>query len=156
MKRNLIIFAGLILAAFMFLGAGFAQDLKPAPDFTTESLNKEKLTLSQFKNVKPVLIVFWTTWCPFCRAQLKVLNEKSAQISSDGVELMAINIGESQERVQKFVAANKYSFKVFMDKDSAIAEKYDVIGIPLYKLIDKAGNIIAEDNSLPDYKKLLK
>ncbi len=153
MKRFL---TALIFSVFVLTGITFARDLKVAPDFTAQGLNKEKATLSQYKNKKPVMIIFWTTWCPFCVSQLKVLNSKFAQISADGVELMAINIGESEERVKKFITNNRLFFKVFLDKDSSIAEKYEVIGIPLYKLIDKKGNIVAEDNSLPDYKKLLK
>jgi len=156
MRKFFNIFVGAFFIVSILVSSVFSQEVKPAADFTLEGLNKEKVTLSQYKNKKPVILIFWTTWCPFCMNQLKGLNEKYAQIKADGIEVLAINIGESADRIKKFAANKKYLFKIFLDEDSSVAEKYEVVGIPLYKIIDKSGNIVGEDNSLPDYKKLLK
>ena len=71
----------------------------------------------------------------------------------DGVKLLAIDIGESEETVKRFIEKNHYEFTVLLDQDSAVAERYGVMGIPTYVLINKSGAIVEQQNEFPaDYK----
>jgi len=127
-----------------------------ADDFNLSDLNNKKVSLSKLRG-RSVVLFFWTTWCPFCRRELKALNNMYADLTKDGIELLAINIEEPAYKVDNFVKTNKFVFRVLLDKDMAVAESYEILGVPTYVLIDKKGHIVFEDHYFPqkEYKDLI-
>lgn len=127
-----------------------------AKDFTLLDLENKESSLSSLKG-KSVVLFFWTTWCPFCRKELKELNGMYADLKKDGIELLAIDTGEPLDKVDKFVKSYNLAFRVFLDKDMAVAESYEILGVPTYILIDKKGYIVFKDNQFPqkEYKNLI-
>lgn len=158
MKKQIASWAAWVLVFWFLSGCASAQE-KPtaAQDFTLKGLDKSSFTLSAYKDKKPVLLFFWTTWCPFCRKELKVLNDRYPQIIKDGYEIAVINVQESTAKVENFAESNKFSFMIFLDSDANVAQSYGIIGIPTYVLIDKQGIIRFEGNSFPEeeYKRLV-
>ncbi|MFA4842217.1 MAG: TlpA disulfide reductase family protein [Candidatus Omnitrophota bacterium] len=159
MKNYLKPISLLCLLVLLLSSCGFAQESKnklPVPDFQLQDLVGETVSLSDYKGKQPVLLFFWTTWCPFCRKELKVLNEKHASLTRDGLEVLAIDIGEPWEKVDNFVKSFGLNFLVLLDKDTNTAEAYDIVGVPTFVLVDKKGNIVFKDNFFPArYKDLL-
>jgi len=154
MRRYLgVVIAAVVLSA----GISFAVAAQPAPDFQLNSLNNETITLSSFKNNKAVLLMFWTTWCPYCRDQLMSLNDKYAQLSKEGMEVLTINVGESPEKVAKFTKLRNLSLPLLLDRSSSVANSFEIMGVPTYILVDKKGYIAAEDNYFAEgkYKDLI-
>ena len=127
-----------------------------AKDFTLLDLENKEASLSNLKG-RSIVLFFWTTWCPFCRKELKELNGMYADLKRDGIELLAIDIGESLDKVANFVKTNKFVFRVLLDKDMAVAESYGILGVPTYVLIDKKGHVVFEDHYFPqkEYKALV-
>jgi peroxiredoxin len=164
MKKYRLIFVVMFLV-FGFLCTASAQRVEklqgrlpiPAPDFELADINQDTYTLSNYKNQQPVLLFFWTTWCPYCRRELNTLNNMYATLSKDGIEVLAINIGELPSRVESFVKGYYLAYRVLLDKDTSVSNSYGVIGVPTYTLIDKSGNIVFQDNFLPrqEYKDLI-
>lgn len=148
----------LIFALFLILQNQtlLAKEAYLALDFRLPDLNQNTINLSEYKDKQPVLLFFWTTWCPFCLRQLKVLNDKSEEIRGYDLEVLAINIGENPNRVARFAKINRLFFKVLLDLDNTVAESYGILGVPTYILVDKSGRVIYQDNTFPPYKKLLK
>jgi len=134
-----------------------AQSLyKDALDFSLPSLNDEKVSLEDF-NDKPLILLFWTTWCPYCRRAINLLNQKYDEIKGSGIEILGINIEEPKQKIEKFLEEYPIKFKILLDKDGKTAYTYRVLGIPYYVLIDKNKKIKFEANYLPkDYKEILK
>ncbi|MCM8782903.1 MAG: TlpA family protein disulfide reductase, partial [Candidatus Omnitrophica bacterium] len=134
-----------------------AQSLyKEAGNFHLYSLGGEKINLSDFKS-KPVILFFWTSWCPYCRQAMRLLNQSYSEIKEAGIEVLGINISESEERVNNFLKKFPVHFKVLMDKTGEVAFTYRVLGVPNYVLIDKEGKIKFQANYLPsDYRELLR
>ena len=62
---------------------------------------------------------------------------------------MAINTGESAQKVNSFVAGLGLGFKNLLDRDAQVAYDYNVLGVPTYFLISKEGKIIFKGNTLP-------
>ena len=58
------------------------------------------------------------------------------------IELLAINIGESANRVRKFTQSFNLSFPVLLDQSSFVSDRYDILGVPTYVIINKAGKIV--------------
>lgn len=148
-------FFGLILCASFAMPLE-AKELSQAPDFTLNDTRQESVTLSSYKGKSAVLLFFWATWCPFCREELKTLNSRYADLVKDNVEVLAIDIGESQYRVEKFIRSYALLFRMLLDKDSSVAYSYDIVGVPTLVLIDKKGKVVFQGHTFPkEYKKLL-
>lgn len=119
-------------------------------------LNAEKTDISSYKG-RPVLLFFWTTWCPYCREEIIMLNRLAPQMQKEGIEVFAVNVGEPDNKVFSFVGKNMLTLRVLLDRDGMAADNYDVFGVPTYIILDKAGEVASRQNSFPkDYKSLLK
>ncbi len=155
MKKYVI---GILLFLILAQAVSAAEELRLAPDFKLADAYNKEYSLSSYKEKQPVILLFWATWCPFCRKELSGLKDRYPQLVKQGFELFAVDVGESESKVDKFAKANSLNFKILLDKDTRVAESYDVLGIPTYILIDKAGHIISVDHSFPEeqYKELIK
>lgn len=134
-----------------------AED-NPAPDFQLSDIKNNVVSLSSYRNKQPVLLLFWTTWCPYCRKELRLLNQLYPQLEKDGLEVLAIDIGEAKYKVENFIASYGLVFKVLLDKDNSVAESYELMGVPTYVLINKKQEVVFQANSFPqdEYKELIK
>lgn len=145
-----------LVSIFLFSNQAYAKKLDMAPDFTLQSIHQDMITLSSFKNEQSVLLFFWATWCPYCQKELNVLNSNYSQLQKDGVELLAIDSGELMTTVQAFVDSLLLAYPVIVDSDQSVTNSYRIIGVPMYVLVNKNGEIIFQDNFFPrDYNDLL-
>jgi peroxiredoxin len=130
---------------------------KLAPDFTLYDIYQDAYTLSSYRDKQPLMLLFWTTWCPFCRNELKVLNGIYSSLAEDGIEVLAVNVGELSNVVENFVRGYNLAYRVLLDRDSRVAGLYGLIGVPTYILINKRGEVVFKDNYFPanEYKDLL-
>lgn len=106
------------------------------------------MPLRRFAGTKPVLLVFWATWCPYCNAAVPAINEIQARFSGR-LQVLAIDFMESREKVKAFMKAKNVTYLVLFDSDGEVARQYRVVGIPTYILLDKRGRIVYFDNALP-------
>lgn len=134
----------------------FAGTQALAPQFELQDIHKGKVSLSSFKDTQPVLLFFWTTWCPFCRKELNIVNEKYQELVADGVEVLAIDVGEPGYKVENYLKKSPVNFKVLLDADTTVSNSYDVLGVPTFVLVDKKGYILFQGNNFPEsYKRLI-
>jgi len=108
-----------------------------APDFTLKELGGSDLTLSDLKG-KRVFVNFWATWCPPCRAEMPHIQAVYEE-KEDDVVFLAINLGESESKVEAFLEKNGYTFPVLMDPKGQTASLYLVRAIPTSYVIDADG-----------------
>ena len=72
-----------------------------APDFTLYNLQGEKLTLSELRG-KRVVLNFWATWCPPCKAEMPHMQKYYAKYSEeDNVEIVGVNLTYGKEKVER-------------------------------------------------------
>lgn len=128
-----------------------------APDFTLPNLNQKQVSLGNYKNKKPVIVLFWTTWCPYCQKALKDLSAMYPSIKKDGFELLAIDVGESELKAKKFIERNSIVFPVLLDERAETADSYGILGVPTYFIIDKEGIVRFKQNYFPKdkYKQII-
>ena len=127
-----------------------AKQFSEAQVFTLNDLSGKAVSLSDYRDKKPVVLIFWTTWCPYCRMALKSLKDSEYVSQSKDFELLAVNVGESKSKVENFVKANGFRFKVLLDLDSQVADSYGLLGVPTYYVINKSGLIVFEGNRLQE------
>ncbi|MFA4854902.1 MAG: TlpA disulfide reductase family protein [Candidatus Omnitrophota bacterium] len=152
MPRKGAIFLSTVLI-FLVLGL---TNMALAQDIILDELNAKPVNFSGYKG-KPAMLFFWTTWCTYCRQEIKTLNQMSPQLSKEGITVFAVNVGESDYIVRRFINKNMIMLRVLLDKNSAAAYHYELIGVPTYIILDKTGSVIWHGNIFPtDYKKLFK
>jgi peroxiredoxin len=115
---------------------------KKAPDFVLTDLNGQKFRLSDHKGKRPVLIIFSTTWCTFCKAEIPNFKSLYASYAKQGLEIINIDIQESKEKVARFVAKNELPYRTLLDEDGTVSGVYEVRGVPTMVLVDKNGMIV--------------
>lgn len=111
---------------------------KKAPEFTLNTITGQTKTIGRQQNV--TVINFWATWCPPCREEMPDLNQFYQGHKQD-IDFYAINIQESQAKVNDFIHANQLVFPVLLDLNGAIAKLFQINAIPTTVVIDKHGII---------------
>lgn len=142
--------AFILLLSFLSFENVFA-----AFDFTLDTAGGKTVSLKEAKG-KGVILFFFTTWCPYCRQKFPSLSKDYETFRREGIELFVIDAGESQAKVSSFLSKAQPPFDVLLDKSTAVAEAYGVVGVPTFILISKSGVVVYEGNDLPgNYKELL-
>ena len=111
-----------------------------APDFELDNLEGQTISLGDLRG-SPVLVNFWATWCPPCRAEMPYLEEVYKEWSGKGVAFLAINMGESSSQVGEFIQSHTLALPVLLDARQDIAQRYNIQYIPTTFFIDKDGII---------------
>ncbi|MCX8061364.1 MAG: TlpA family protein disulfide reductase, partial [Anaerolineales bacterium] len=112
-----------------------------APDFTLESTTGNSLTLSSQQG-KPVILNFWASWCPPCRAEMPTLQAVYEQYGTQFV-LLGIN-ASTQDRLPsayQLIAEMKLTFPILLDTNGATVAAYRVSSFPTTFFIDRKGII---------------
>ena len=100
-----------------------------APDFSLQDTAGKTHRLSDYRG-KPVIINFWTTWCPPCREELPSMNRAWHQLEQEGVAMLAINMGEDEDTIFVFSADYPTDFPILMDQTGEVIEQWPVKGLP--------------------------
>jgi len=112
----------------------------PAPDFRLQDLNGREVSLGGLRG-RPVLIVFGTTWCPYCREEIPRIKEIYAKGRGKNLEVLNVYINEADRKVADFAARYALPYPVLLDRDGKVAERYQVRGVPMLVLVNGQGNI---------------
>jgi thiol-disulfide isomerase/thioredoxin len=115
--------------------------VQSAPNFTLTNLDSETVSLSDFKG-KNVYLNFWASWCGPCKLEMPDLEKISQEYQDKDLVVLAVNVGENQNKVQAFMDANEFSFPVLLDPQGKAAKTYKVSSIPVSIFINEEGIIV--------------
>ncbi len=127
------------IGAFFLVGPRFSSGA--APDFTLSTragAGGQSLSLSDLKG-RVVVLDFWASWCPPCRAAIPALEKIHRDYQSHGVAVIGINVSDNADP-HEFMASMNATYTVLVDNGTA-ARAYRVRGIPTLVVIDKSGKI---------------
>jgi peroxiredoxin len=127
---------------FRRLGFTYYGKVATPPDFTALTLSGAPARLADTKG-KIVILNFWATWCPPCKAEMPSLEALWKAMKDKDFTIMGVSGGESLETVKSFVEAGGYSYPIFADPSNGIAAKYGVRAIPTTLILNKDGGVIA-------------
>ena len=156
MKRILLIAAGLFFSLGVLAQKNNQDDpdsqyatemLKPgvaAPDFALNDINGKQVKLSDFRG-KTVVLIFWASWCPDCRAEVPLIKEMYAAANLRKVAFVSVSFDRKEEAFRSYVTENELPGVQLFDaagkKDSAVSASFHVRWIPAIYLIGPDGKV---------------
>ena len=114
---------------------------RATPEISLPTLDGRMFRLSEQLG-KPVIVNFWATWCPPCRAELPAFEEVYKNHRSDGLVIVGVDIAEPQDVVTKFVADMGLTFPIALDSDGEALALYRVQGLPTTLFVGRDGTIL--------------
>jgi len=112
----------------------------PTPALALNTLQGEAVDLKQYRG-KLTLVQFWATYCTPCRIEMPSMNRLQAKLGEDFV-ILAVDMGEEVDEVQRFVDEVKPEFTILMDVDGSALAEWKVFAAPSSFLISKEGKIL--------------
>lgn len=112
-----------------------------APEIDLRTLSGAPFQLSTLKG-RPVVVTFWGSWCPPCRAEFPELMAALLRHGSAGLAIVAVNQRDqelSTKDVQRFVDEMGVGFPVLLDVRGRSRRNYRLLGLPTTVFIDTAG-----------------
>ena len=132
-----------------------------APEFSLTELGGNTVALKDYEG-KPVVLVFWQTTCTWCSYQMPFIQEAANKFAGSGLVVLAVNVGESAEKVKTYKDQGKYTLTFVLDKDATTNTDYCVPAFPATVFISKQGTIksaklgaFQTENELEEYLKQL-
>ena len=98
--------------------------------------------MNSLRGKSPFFLVFWATWCGYCKQELPDLKAFTQEYQNE-IEVLAVASGESREIIKDYIKENNINFSMVLDEDRKIWNQYFVRGTPSHFLISSSGEIIA-------------
>lgn len=138
---RLLLMAALLAAFVGTVGCSKkSEQQKTASPVAATTIDGAKISLEQYKG-KVVLLDFFATWCPPCRASVPHLVELSNKYSSAGLQVVGLSVDEDVESLKKFVAEYKIPYPVAVASEET-KTAYAVRSIPHLFIINRKGEIV--------------
>jgi peroxiredoxin len=142
-----------VVGGILLAGATWAQADK-APDFSLQDLNGKTVKLADLKG-KAVILDFWATWCPPCRAEIPDLDTLYKEYKKKGATIVGVALDEGGKTA---ILAGMKKYKLSLDYPiligtQDISKLYGGIdAIPTTFILDKRGNIVNKYIGLQEKK----
>ena len=134
---------GIVFAAAMIAfspASVLPQDVK-APQFELRDINGRIVRLSDYKG-KVVLINFWATWCPPCRAEMPDLVRLQREHARQGLQIIGITYPpESKTRVRRFARSLKVNYPIILGSRQIKVRFSSEETLPLTVVINRDGKV---------------
>lgn len=88
-----------------------------------------------------VLIDFWASWCPPCKAAFPALNELHDKYAAKGLTILGVGVDEKRADMESFLKKNAARFTVLRDAAQKLVSFTKVETMPTSILIDAAGKV---------------
>lgn len=90
---------------------------------------------------EPTLLVFFTTWCSYCPAELRRARELLGEAEALGIQVYFINVGETREVVESFEPLLGLGDVVLLDQHGALAKSLRIDSYPSFVALDSRSRI---------------
>lgn len=114
-----------------------------APDFNLQALDGSTVSLGSTLQEGPCVVVFWATWCTYCKELLDLVNEMYGQYRDQGLRALAItqDSPRSKSKVASLVSGRGWEFPVLFDPDKSVSRSWRVVALPTLFVVSQDGQI---------------
>jgi peroxiredoxin len=132
-----------ILGGFFLGTAGAVSSGDKAPDFQLQTLKGEEVALDDYLDQQPLLLVFWTTWCPYCEKEIPEIESLNSEYGSNGLAVLGVNTSwnDSRARAVSFVEKHQPNYPMAYDEGGEVSKQFSIRGVPTLVLIDREGKV---------------
>jgi thiol-disulfide isomerase/thioredoxin len=109
-----------------------------APPLQALDMQGKSWTLADFRG-RAVVLNFWATWCPPCRAEMPSLQQLAEIYGPEQLQVLALNVGEGPRRIAQYLQSSGLELTVLLDPKSEIARAWEARVLPTTILIDAEG-----------------
>lgn len=111
-----------------------------APDFRLTTLQGQDISLQQLRG-DIVVLDFWATWCPPCRASVSELKDLTRKYANAKVVLISVSADKDEKAWREFVAKKNMDWPQYRDTNDSVISSFSVHAFPTYLVIDGDGII---------------
>ncbi|MCZ8294034.1 MAG: TlpA disulfide reductase family protein [Hylemonella sp.] len=111
---------------------------QPVPALRALDLQGKTWTLADLRG-RAVVLNFWATWCPPCRAEMPSLQQLAEIYGPDQLLVLAINVGEGPRRITQYLQSSGLELTVLLDPQSEATKAWGANVLPTTILIDAGG-----------------
>ena len=118
---------------------------KPVPDFSATDLNGKPISLQDYRG-KVVLLDFWAVWNSFCISDILNLKRIYDTYKDRGFDIIGVSLDTDETKLRDYLKENQIPWRQIFtgqERQSPLAQQYDIRSIPVRWLIDTDGNLIA-------------
>ena len=135
--RRMIWVAGLFLAST----AAHAQEAQKAPPLALKGIRGRTVRLSDYKG-RVVLLNFWATWCPPCRAEMPDLVKMQREYAKQGLQVVGVTYPpETVSRVRRFARRLGVNYPIALGTKEIKSLFARTDTLPVTVVIDRDGSI---------------
>jgi peroxiredoxin len=136
--------------------AGAREESKPAPEFSLTDLQGTALSLSSYKG-KVLVLNFWATWCPPCRAEIPDFIEAYRELKDKGLEILGLSVDSlSAAALGEWVQKAGLNYPIAMATEKIILDYQPGDFIPTTIIIDRRGLIRYRQSSMMNKETLVR
>lgn len=108
------------------------------PDFSVRTSTGEEITSEKLAG-RVVVLDFWATWCPPCRASVPELKELTLKYPADRLAVISVSSDSDQEQWKKFISDKQMTWPQYIDSDHHMTKLFGIRAFPTYIIIDGDG-----------------
>jgi thiol-disulfide isomerase/thioredoxin len=136
---------GVVALLWVACAGSAAQELTPWTSGPTPLLELTdhrgtQHTLTAYRH-RVILVNFWATWCVPCREEMPALQALQNKMGKEQMVVLAVNYGESPEKVRQFVQQVPVDFPILLDRHMEVAKAWQVRVLPTSFVLGQDGQI---------------
>ncbi len=122
------------------------------PAFTGEDMDGKLVDLGAVIGKKPVMLIFWASWCSNCKTEIPKINELVKKYQKQGMEFIFINVGmnDTEEKARQYMKDFNITYPVVFDKTGALSEKYQIPQVLTVLVARKDGKVVMKFLNAPE------
>ncbi|MCU0572358.1 MAG: TlpA family protein disulfide reductase [Syntrophobacteraceae bacterium] len=143
-----LLFCLVVLAALPVRAAEVGDSI---PEFTFRAFDGSQASRASVAG-RPVVVIFWNTWCPNCMKELPRVNRLHEQYGPKGVAFLAVNtaLNDSESRARAYWEKAGHAFQGGFDRYFEIGQAFGVFAVPTVFLVDAGGVVLYKQAKLPE------
>jgi len=143
--RRIVAALGVFAAASLAIDATAKTELRrwegaERLPLAAASLDGRRVDLRDLQG-RVVLVNFWATWCEPCRDEMPSIEKLRTRLQGRPFHVLAVNSGESPEKVAAFLKRENITLPVVLDRDQKAVDAWKAKGLPMTFLVDAGGRV---------------
>lgn len=113
------------------------------PSWTLRDQNRNEVRFPHAAGENPSVVIFWASWCPYCKTLMPHLSDLKAEFSEGSFEVFAINFSEREGSDPTKSAPSAFALPfVHLVNGDAVAAQYDITTVPALFVVSPEGEVL--------------